>query len=135
MQENAPAIPQWLLQVLQNLAWFGAGGLIIRVITLWLNRKKPAVEIQKTEAEATEITIRTKSVAGDSLDRMIARLDRSVAQNESLRSRNADLQEKCDKLEMETESYDRQMRKMKAFMTLHNLKYSDMDYDDTKRVE
>jgi len=132
MQEQANALPQWLLTVLQNLAMFSAGGLIVRLITIWLNRKKPQVEIQKTAAETTEITIRSHATAGDSLTRMMDRLEKAVASNESLRSQRDDLQEKCDKLEMETESYDRQMRKMKAFMTLHNLKYSDMDYDDTK---
>lgn len=127
MQEQVSATPEWLLPVLRNLASFGAGAVIIRLITLWQNRNKPAVEIQKVEAETTEITIRAKSVAGDSLDRMMARLDRSVAQNERLRSERDDLQEKCDKQEMELEFSERQMKRMKAFMDFKGMQYSEMD--------
>lgn len=127
MQEQVSATPEWLLPVLRNLASFGAGAVIIRLITLWQNRKKPAVEVQKVEAEATEIIIRSKSIAGDSLDRMMARLDRSVAQNERLRSERDDLQEKCDKLQMETESYERQMRRMKALLDIHSIKMTELD--------
>lgn len=127
MQEHAFSLPDWLLPVLRNLASFGAGALFLRVITLWQYRRKPAVEINKTAAETTEITIRSHATAGDSLGRMMDRLDRSVAQNERLRSERDDLQEKCDKLEMEIESYDRQMKKMKGFMDSKGLKYSEMD--------
>lgn len=112
---------------MRNLASFGAGAVIIRLITLWQNRKKPAVEVQKVEAEATEIIIRSKSIAGDSLDRMMARLDRSVAQNENLRSQRDDLQEKCDKQEMELEFNERQMKKIKGLLDAHGIKFSEMD--------
>lgn len=127
MQETTPAIPPWLFQTLQNLAWFGAGGLILKLITLWQNRKKPAAEIVKLEDEATEIRIRSRVVAGDSWLRMMDRLDQAATKNENLRSQRDDLQEKCDKLEMEVESCDRQMRKMKAYMDFKGLRYSEMD--------
>lgn len=126
MQESQ-AIPNWVFTVLQNLALLVGGGIIDRVLTLWLNRKKPQVEVQKLEAETTEITIRARSTAGESLDRMIDRLDRSVAKNEVLRSQRDDLQEKCDKLEMEVESYDRQMKRMKGLLDVHSIKMTELD--------
>lgn len=125
MQEHAFSLPDWLLPVLRNLASFGAGALFLKVITLWQYRRKPAVEINKTAAETTEITIRSHATAGDSLGRMMDRLDRSVAQNERLRSERDDLQEKCDKQAAELESYERQIGRMRAWLTVNGLKYPD----------
>lgn len=127
MQDQATAVPEWLLPVLRNLASFGAGALFLKFIALWQNRKKPFVEVKKTEAETTEITIRSHATAGDSLTRMMDRLDKAAVINDNLRATNADLKEKCDKLEMEVESYDRQMKRMKAYMDFKGLKYSEMD--------
>lgn len=120
MQEIAPAIPSWIFQVLRDLAIFIGGGGIVKLAILWQNRRKPQVEI-------SAITIKSQATAGDSLGRMIDRLDRSVAQNERLRSERDDLQEKCDTLEIEIASYDRQMKRMKGFMDSKGIKYSEMD--------
>lgn len=125
--QDATALPEWLLPVLRNLASFGAGALIIKFITLWQNRRKPIVEVKKTEAETTEITIRSHATAGDSLTRMMDRLEKAVASNEILRNQRDDLQEKCDKLEMEVESYDRQMKRMKGLLDFHSIKMSELD--------
>ena len=123
MQENATSIPDWLLPYLRNLASFGAGALILRLITIWQNRKKPAIEIEKLEDEATEIRIRSRAVAGDSWMRMMDRLEKTATINENLRTKNSDLQEKCDKLEIQAESYERQINRMSATLKLHGLNY------------
>lgn len=126
MQDQS-AMPHWVFQVLQNLAWCGAGGVIVKLITLWQNRQKPIVEVKKTEAETTEITIRSHATAGDSLTRMMDRLEKAVASNENLRSQRDDLQEKCDKRDMELEFNERQMRKLKGLLDIHGIKFSEMD--------
>lgn len=105
MQETPSAIPHWLFQVLQSLALFGAGGFIVRLITIWQNRKKPVVEAQKTEAETTEIRIRSYSTAADSNLRMMERLqdtlddiDRIRAERDAwrLKAESAETQRKLD---------------------------------------
>lgn len=124
-------MPHWVFQGLQMLAGVGAGvgvgGLIIKLILLWQNRRKPAVEVQKVEAEATEITIRSHSTAGDAMMRMMDRLEVALDTTDRLRAQRDDLQDKADRLEMEVESYERQMKKMKAIMDLKGIKLSDFD--------
>ena len=113
--------------LLYGLATFVGGGTAVRLITLWLNRKKPVVEVQKTAAETTEITIRAHAAAGDSMIRLMNRLDDALDTIDTLREERNDLREKTDKQEMELESYERQMKHMHASMELKNVKWSDFD--------
>lgn len=85
MQDTQTALPHWAFQVLQTLATLGAGGVILKLIELYLNRRKPIVEVKKTEAEATEITIRSHSTAGESMMRMMDRLETALNANDRLR--------------------------------------------------
>lgn len=75
MQQDSLAIPPWILESLKWLAGIGAGGLIVRFVTLYQNRHRPVAELHKTDAETTEITVRTSSNAGDAMMRMMDRLD------------------------------------------------------------
>jgi len=127
MQDSQAAFPHWAFQVLQTLATLGAGGVIVRLIDLYQNRRKPIVEVKKTEAEATEITIRSHSTASDSMMRMMDRLEVALNTNDRLRSERDDLREQTDLQKMELESYERQMRRMKAIMDLKGIKFSDYD--------
>jgi hypothetical protein len=83
--QDTQALPHWAFTVLQTLATLGAGGVILKLIELYLNRKKPIVEVQKAEAETTEITIRSHSTAGDSMIRMMNRLEDALKTNDRLR--------------------------------------------------
>jgi hypothetical protein len=127
MQDTQAAFPHWAFQVLQTLATLGAGGVILKVIELYLNRKKPIVEVQKAEAETTEITIRSHSAAGDAMVRLMNRLEIASNTNDRLRNERNDLQELTDKQQMELESYERQMKRMKAMLDLRGIKISDFD--------
>jgi hypothetical protein len=131
MQDTQAAIPHWVFTVLQGLALFVGGGTVVKLLTLYQNRNKPKVEIEKTEAETTEITIRSHSTAGESMMRMMDRLELALNTNDRLRNERDDLQEQVDKQQMELESYDRQMRRMKAILTLRNIKISDFDEPHT----
>lgn len=97
------------------------------MITLYQNRKKPIVEVQKVAAETTEITVRSHATAGDSMIRMMNRLDDALDTIDRIRGERDDLREQCDKQSMELESYERQMRRMKAIMDIKNIKISDFD--------
>ena len=83
--QDTHAFPQWAFGVLQTLATLGAGGIILKLIELYLNRRKPTVEATKTEAEATEITIRSHSTAGESMMRIMDRLETALNTNDRLR--------------------------------------------------
>lgn len=127
MQESQAPFPHWAFQVLQTLATLGIGGAAVKVYELYQNRRKPFVEVQKTEAETTEITIRSHSAAGDAMMRMMDRLEAALNTTDRLRSERDDLREKTEKQGTELESYERQMRRMKAIMDLKGIKLSDFD--------
>lgn len=126
MQENSFAVPHWIVNALQVLCGMGLGGLIVRVVTLWQNRKRPAVEVQKLEAETTEITIRSHSTAGDSLTRMMDRLELAQTRNDDLREENADLETENDRLRGDVEAYERQMTRVRRFMEDNGLDFNDL---------
>jgi hypothetical protein len=89
MQESS-AFPQWIQTALGWLAPIIAGGAIHRLVTTWLNRHKPAAEVHVVEATATEITVRAGSSAGDSVMRMMDRLDVAQLTIDRLRTERDD---------------------------------------------
>lgn len=90
MQESPVILPHWLQTAFGWLASGVAGGLIVRLYTTWLNRKKPAAEVQVTEATATEITVRAGSNAGEAVMRMMDRLDSAQVTIDRLRGERDD---------------------------------------------
>lgn len=127
MQENSTAIPHWLFTALYGLATFIGGGTALKLIELYQNRNKPKVEVAKVEAETAEIVVRSQVAASGALDRIVARLEAALATTDRLRSERDDLREQADLQKMELESYERQMKRMKAIMDLKGLKLSDFD--------
>lgn len=127
MQDSTPAIPHWLFQALQALGYLGLGGAAVKFYELYQNRNRPKVEVHKVEAETTEIVVRSQVAASDALDRIVGRLEAALTTTDRLRSERDDLREQNDKQAMELESYERQMRRMKAIMDLKGIKISDFD--------
>jgi hypothetical protein len=127
MQESTPAIPHWAFQVLQAIGYLGLGGAVVKFYELYQNRKRPQVEIHKTEAETTEIVVRSQVAASDALDRIVGRLEAALSTTDRLRNERDDLREQNDKQGMELESYERQMKRMKAMMDLRGIRLSDFD--------
>lgn len=127
MQENSPAIPHWLFTALYGLATFIGGGTALKLIDLYQNRNRPKVEVHKVEAETTEIIVRSQVAASDALNRIVDRLEAALSTTDRLRSERDDLRELTDKQGMELESYERQMKRMKAIMDLRGIKISDFD--------
>ncbi len=127
MQEATPAIPHWAYQILEGLASFVVGGTIVKFITLYQNRKKPIAEIHESQARTTEITIRSNTIAGDSVIRMMDRLDEALDMIDRLRLERDECRDLSAKQKIELESYDQQMRRMKAIMDLKGIHLSDYD--------
>ena len=143
MQES-PIWPHWIQNALGWLASGVAGGLIVRIYTIWLNRKKPAAEIQLTTATATEVNVRAGSSAGDAVMRMLDRLDTAQITIDRLRAERDAWQDQYDRvfverdelvrrnglLQNEIKSYDDQIRTMKATLTIDH-----KNYDNTQDVK
>lgn len=127
MSEATPAIPHWMYQVLQALGFLGAGGAAVKLYELYQNRNRPKVEVAKVEAETAEIVVRSQVAASDALDRIVGRLEAALTTTDRLRSERDDLRELTDKQAMELESYERQMKRMKAIMDIKGVKISDFD--------
>lgn len=120
MQDQPTALPQWLLTVLQNLVVFGAGGLIVRLITLWLNRKKPKVEVLALEASAQKTRAEARKLDGESLNLAWERIDELILEN-------FDLRKQLDLCEIRSRHHEIQERRMLALMELHGIKYKEFD--------
>lgn len=144
MQHDSLAIPQWILESLKWLAGISAGGLIVRLVTLYQNRHKPAAELHRTDAETTEITVRASSSASDAVMRMMSYLTQAQVMIDRLRDDNGrlreerdcwqdeydkvfvernDLAQRNDLLKQETKTYAKQIEQMHAVLKLHGLNY------------
>ena len=86
MQDTQTALPHWAFELIRTGLTLGIGGGIFKIYELWQNRRRPFFEARKTEAEATEITIRSHSTAGESMMRMMDRLETALNTNDRLRT-------------------------------------------------
>ena len=141
MQESPASIPHWMQLALTALASILSTVGIDKLYNAWLNRKKPAAEINVTEATAAEITILASSSASDAIMRMMDRLSAAQLEIDRLRKERDSWQDAYDKafterdevlrknslLESEIRSYDDQIKRMHATLTL-----KDQNYDNTK---
>lgn len=152
MQEVG-TIPHWMQLALTALASILSGIGIDKVYNTWLNRKKPAAEIQVTQATATEITLRSSSAAGDAVIRMMTRLDQAQVTIDRLRDERDEWEMKAFDLQMDLrDSRDvnaqlmeqakldnYQLKKQMAFIEMRNLKdqYITLDQpkDDPRRKD
>lgn len=125
--EEAKTIPHWLYQVLGALAAFLGGGGVYKLITIYLNRHKPKAEVHETEARATEITIRSHSTAGDAVIRMIDRLEETQERIDVIREERDELAKRVDLMEIEARLARGQIKRLKALLDLHEIKYSEFD--------
>jgi hypothetical protein len=144
MQESPVVLPHWIQTAFGWLASGVAGGLIVRLYTIWLNRKKPAAEVQLTQANATEVTVRAYSAAGDAVGRMLDRLDMAQQTIDRLRQERDAWQDEYDKvfvqrdellrknglLDKEIENYEGQLTTMRA-----TLKSNRLNFDNTQDLK
>jgi hypothetical protein len=127
MQELVDSSPSWLLRAILALAGILTGGAAVRLYNTWLQHRKLPTNIEaeaaiaeKTRAEAGSIRARSASELTESYARMTVRLE--------------EWQQRQDRLIMERDQArddaklaDFQMRRMKAFLDLHGIKYSELD--------
>ena len=114
------------------LGWIG--NRAYKWVLLWLNRKKPAAEIDesqartvKTFAEARRINAEADTELNAIIQRLHLRIDQMQVGIDELRDERDGLRTKVDMQTMELDSYERQMKRMKAIMDIANVKWSDFD--------
>lgn len=126
MQEASTPIPHWAFQVLQTLATLGIGGAAVKLYELWQKRKQPVVEAQKTEAESTEIRIRSYSTAADSNLRMMARLQDTLDDIDRIRADRDTWKERALSAESQGKIDEHFIKRLMAANEL-GVKLADMD--------
>lgn len=120
MQNDVPTSLGWLNTVYTFLAGSVGGGLFIRLLDRWLNRKKHVAEVEKTEAETRRIHIESDIEISQFVARSTVRLER--------------MQERIDAVNLELAQRDTELklaqndvRKLKALCDLHGIKFSEFD--------
>lgn len=126
MQDASTPLPHWLFQILYPLAWLIGGGGIVKLITIWQNRKKPVVEAQKTEAETTEIRIRSYSTAADSNLRMMERLQDTLDDIDRIRAERDHWKERAESAESQRKIDEHYIKRLSAANEL-GVKLADLD--------
>lgn len=126
MQDASTPLPHWVFQVLYALAWLVGGGGIVRLITVWQNRKKPVVEAAKTEAEAAEIRIRSYSTAADSNLRMMERLQDTLDDIDRIREERDRWKERAESAESQRKIDEHYIKRLTAANEL-GVKLADLD--------
>lgn len=146
MQGDFLTSPTWKQTALGWLVSSLVGGGIVKAYTIWLNRRKPAAEVQVTEATATEITIRSQSAAGDAIIRMMGRLDDAQATIDRLRGERDEWEMKAFDLQVELRDSraangimtsqakldNYHIRKQAIFIEAHGLKDEFLKLDEPK---
>lgn len=134
MQE-ATTSPSWLHFAYALIAAFLSGGGIYKLYNIWLNRKKPAAEvgesearIEKTRAEARRIHVESDSEISNAVTRMTVRI--SEIQEKAMSERE-ELFDELEKKRIELGLADLQLRKMKALLDIHGIRYSEFDEHDS----
>ena len=128
--QNAIPIPHslseavWLALAIILASLFG-GGSFAAVWNLILNRRKPAAEIneseartQKTLAEVRSLELQTNISASDAVLRMVQQLTFAQIANEKLHDEN-------QRLENENQVYERQLQWAKGIFKMKGIRWED----------
>lgn len=141
--QNVLDIPHWLAETFRTLVTLIAGAGINKFYNTWLNRHKPKAEINESQARTTEIIVRSRVAEGDSVVRLINRLELALAAVDRLRAERDGWKAEYDevyeqkqvlrhqnvRLTSENKGYEEQIRRME--LTLASLH---QNYDGTKDV-
>lgn len=137
MQEGITASPAWIQTAAQWVVSFLVSGVFLKLLNIWLNRRKPAAEVNVAQATATEITVRAGSTAGDAIMRFMTRLETAQANIDRLRierdaweeqygqvfTDKSRLVKENDRLISENAGYEKQIKRMQRTLADNNLNY------------
>lgn len=132
MQSNPISLNTWTevlrFAVASIVASGTAGGIALAIINAVLKRKKRSVvnaELHESEArsakvfaEARSIELQTDIAQSDAVGRIVQKLTFAHLAN-------VKLHEQVERLENENERYETQMRRAKALLKLHNIKFDE----------
>jgi hypothetical protein len=127
MQESPASIPHWLQLTLTSLASALSAIGIDRLYNIWLNRKKPAAEIHLTHASTTETIVRSYAAAGDSMGRMMDRLDAAQVTIDGVREDNDKLKLRLSLMELAEQSLMDQLNSAHAYIKFLGKHPTDVD--------
>lgn len=122
MQDVSTPLPDWTIKAILWLASFVGLRGIEKLITVYLYRKKPVVEAQKTEAEATEIRIRSYSTAADSNLRMMERLQDALDDIDRVRRERDELKMRVDLQLIDMQWRDEEVKQLKGILDAKGIK-------------
>lgn len=128
------ASPNWIQIAFGLIAAFVGGGGAFKLLTLWLERKKLPAEIHesiartvRTTAEARRIHVEADVELNAIIERLHLRIDQMQLGIDAIRDERDELNRQNSKQLMELDSYEKQMKRMKAIMDISGVKWSDFD--------
>ena len=127
MQDYSVNSPSWIYLVYWLIASFLTGGGIVAFINTWLNRKKPQADLEKTQAEVRRINVHADMEISQSVIRVTARLEEMQLRVDEILDERDKFKRSSDKKEIELQFADHQLRKMKALLDIHGIKYHEFD--------
>lgn len=126
MQEHSPSASQVLLDFLKILAIPLAGG--IGALGHWVfNRNKQKAEVSIGEANADKTRSEARKLDWETINLAHDRIDELLDINYKLRQENLGLQKQVDMADIRDDFNEKQRRKMRALLEVHDIKYSEFD--------
>lgn len=131
MQLDTPFIFTSWRQVAFSLIALILGSTLSGILVKgWLERKHRQAIVENTDAQTDQIRIQGGISAADAMERMFERIEIAHASRDLLREQNMELQGHISKRDREIAFQDKEIKKLKAILTVNNIKYS--DYDNIK---
>ena len=134
MQELSHSSLSWTQIAFGILASFIGGGGAYKLFNIWLNRKKPAAEIDveearavKTRAEARKINAEADVQFNTMLERLHARIEKMQLDVDRISDQRNEYKLRCDLQVIELTMRDNDIKRMKGIMDAKGIKLSDFD--------
>ena len=126
MQNEVTTSLSWLNMAYTLLAGLLSGGVIVKLLDSYLNRKKPQAEVEKAAAETRKIHVETDIEINKSVARSTVRLERMGMQLDAMQLR-------LGQKDIELQMAQSDIKKLKSLLDYHGIPFS--EFDDKKLKE
>lgn len=116
------------------LASFLGGGTAAKLISLWLNRRKPNAEIHETEARAGKTRAEARKINAEAdvefngiIERLHARIDQMQAGVDVIRDERDEFKMRYELQQIELRLRDDQIKKIMGVLDVRGIRLSDFD--------
>lgn len=120
MQNEVTTSLPWLYTVYTLLAGLLSGGLIVKLLDRYLNRKKPQADVEKMAAETRKIHAETDIEINKSVARSTVRLERMGMQLDAMQLR-------LGQKDIELQLAQTDIKKLKSLLDYHGIPFSEFD--------